>query len=79
MQSVEDNFLRHDATGFFQDPLNCFGLPAFCLGPSNPRIYDACECWPGLFSIARVRTIVLRTLVDYSRPSTSGRRFSRES
>ena len=66
VQSVKDNYLRYDAAGFSQDPLNCFGLQAFCLsvGPINPRIYDACKCWPDLFSTARVRTIVLCTLME---------------
>ena len=52
--------------GFPRARLIASDFTAYCLrvGPCKPRIYDACECYLGLFSAVWVRTIVLRTLIE---------------
>ena len=52
--------------GLFRVPLIALGatISRVRVGPCEPRVYDARECYSGLFSIACVRTIVLRTLKE---------------
>ena len=70
MQSVEDNFLRHDAAVFFRDPLNCFGLPPYCwvalvilelTTPANAGQAFSLMLWCGLlFYALQLTTLGLR-------------------